>query len=152
MKPLSRGIPFIQVWTLAVVLLAGNALLADDETPIDPVRGRALMQKWQRGETLTPEESAYLDRVRAEIRRRAALKNAANKSAATNAPASTTDWSSLVPLTDLTNNYKGQPAVCMARNRTSRRRPNAPRGSRRAVKSALSMRRDSRPVTAGSCC
>ena len=76
--------------------------------PSTPVRGRALMQKYQRGETLTPEESAYLDRVRAEIRRRTAQKRAANPPAATNAPANLADWSSLVPLTDLTNTYKGQ--------------------------------------------
>jgi hypothetical protein len=66
------------------------------------------MEKWQRGETLTPEESAYLDRVRAEIRRRVAQKRAANQPAATTTPASQADWSRLVPLTDLTNAYKGQ--------------------------------------------
>ena len=66
--------------TAAVMLavLAGGALLAADETPIDPARARALMQKLRRGETLTPEESAYLDRVRAEIRRRTAQKRAAD--------------------------------------------------------------------------
>jgi hypothetical protein len=83
-------------------------VFAADEAPIDPVRGRALMQKYQRGETLTPEESAYLDRVRAEIRRRMAQKHATNPAVATNAPANLADWSSLVPLTDLTNTYKGQ--------------------------------------------
>ena len=96
--------------TAAAILavLAGGALFAADDAPIDPVRGRVLMQKYQRGETLTPEESAYLDRVRAEIRRRTAQKRAANPLAATNAPANLADWSSLVPLTDLTNTYKGQ--------------------------------------------
>ena len=96
--------------TAAAILavLAGGALFAADDAPIDPVRGRALMQKYQRGETLTPEESAYLDRVRAEIRRRTAQKRAANPLAATNAPANLADWSSLAPLTDLTNTYKGQ--------------------------------------------
>ena len=96
--------------TAAAILtvLAGGALLAADDAPIDPVRGRALMQRWERGETLTPEESAYLDRVRAEIRRRTAQKRAANASAPANTPAVQADWGSLVPLTDLTNAYKGQ--------------------------------------------
>ena len=96
--------------TAAAILavLAGGALFAADEASIDPVRGRALMQKFQRGETLTPEESAYLDRVRAEIRRRTAQKRATNPPAATHAPTVQADWSSLVPLTDLTNTYKGQ--------------------------------------------
>ena len=66
------------------------------------------MQKYQSGESLTPEESAYLDRVRAEIRHRTAQKRAANPRAYTNAPTVQADWSSLVPLTDLTNTYKGQ--------------------------------------------
>src|ERR1035441_3588555 len=100
------------VWlkTAAAILavLAGAALFAADDAPIDPVRGRALMQKYQRGETLTPEESAYLDRVRAEIRRRTAQKRATNPPASTDIPTVQADWSSLVPLTDLTNTYKGQ--------------------------------------------
>src|ERR1035441_7592842 len=96
--------------TAAAILtvLAGCALFAADDAPIDPVRGRALMQKSQRGETLTPEESAYLERVRAEIRRRIAQKRGSAPPAADTAPAVRADWSSLVPLTDLTNTYKGQ--------------------------------------------
>ncbi len=39
--------------------------------PIDPIRGRELMQRFSRGETLTSEEQAYLNRVREEIRKRA---------------------------------------------------------------------------------
>src|ERR1035441_1109957 len=100
------------VWlkTAAAILavLAGAALYAADDAPIDPVRGRALMQKSQRGETLTPEESAYLDRVRAEIRRRIVQKRGTAPAAADTAPGVRADWSSLVPLTDLTNAYKGQ--------------------------------------------
>ena len=92
---------------LLTVFVAG-ALFAADEAPIDPVRGRALMQKFSRGETLTPEESAYLERVRAEIRRRAAEKRPAPRSTTDATPAARADWSSLVPLTDLTNTYKGQ--------------------------------------------
>ncbi|HWH68205.1 MAG TPA: hypothetical protein VNT26_02415 [Candidatus Sulfotelmatobacter sp.] len=57
---------------LTVLLAVGLPSLSQgtDETPIDPARGRALMQKWQRGEPLSQEESAYLNRVRQEIRRR----------------------------------------------------------------------------------
>jgi hypothetical protein len=84
--------------------LAGLTPLKGDDAPIDPARGRMLMDKWRRGETLTPDESAYLDRVRAEIRRRAAER----KSMPAATPANLADWSSLVPLTDLTNTYKGQ--------------------------------------------
>jgi hypothetical protein len=89
----------------AVILtvLAGSALFGADDAPIDPVRGRALMQKSQRGETLTPEESAYLERVRTEIRRRIAQKRGTAPPAADTAPAVRADWSGLVPLTDLTN-------------------------------------------------
>jgi hypothetical protein len=86
----------------------GVSLFAADDTPIDPVKGRALMQKWQRGESLTPEEGAYLDRVREEIRRRAAQPRVTDALAASNALSVAADWSSLVPLTDLTNTYKGQ--------------------------------------------
>ena|ERR1035441_2515708 len=91
-----------------LTVLARSALFAADDAPIDPVRGRALMQKSQRGEPLTPEESAYLERVRAEIRRRIAQKRGTAPPAADTAPAVRADWSSLVPLTDLTNTYKGQ--------------------------------------------
>jgi hypothetical protein len=103
-----RGPGWLSIAAAILSVLAGTALFAADEAPIDPVLGRALMQKWQRGETLTLEESAYLDRVRVEIRRRTAQKRAANPPATTNAPVVQADWSGLVPLTDLTNAYKGQ--------------------------------------------
>lgn len=69
------------------------------EPPIDPVRGRQLMEKSTRGETLTPEEQAYLQRVRQALRQRAAARPMA---------ANTNDWSALVPLTDMTAPYKGE--------------------------------------------
>jgi hypothetical protein len=50
------------------------------------------MQKSQRGETLTPEESAYLDRVRAEIRRRIAQKRGTAPPAANTASVARVDW------------------------------------------------------------
>ena len=84
---------------------------AESEPPIDPVRGRQLMQKSSRGETLTPEEQAYLERVKQEIRKRAAGKRsgAAPKDATSRPVAvSTNDWSALVPITDMTAPYKGE--------------------------------------------
>ena len=94
----------------AVFLLAAFAILsiafpfsstraADQEPPIDPVRGRALMQKASRGESLTAEEQAYLDKQAG-----AAPKAAARPPS----PAVTADWSGLVALTDLTVPYKGE--------------------------------------------
>ncbi len=66
------------------------------------------MQKAQRGEALTAEEKAYLDRVRQEIRRRAAGKQPGKQPGGTNAPRVLSDWSSLAPLTELQGLYKGQ--------------------------------------------
>jgi hypothetical protein len=78
---------------------------ADQLPPIDPVRGRELMQRFSRGETLTPEEQAYLNRVREEIRKRASGKQSARQRPTV---ASTNDWSALVPITDMTASYQGQ--------------------------------------------
>jgi hypothetical protein len=89
------------------VALPSSSLTAQ-EAPIDPIRGRALMQKSQRGEALTSEERAYLERVRQEIQRRASQKRAALGVAHTNSPRVLADWSALVPLTDLKGAYKGE--------------------------------------------
>ena len=87
-------------------LLPIQPIVADDEPPIDPVRGRELMQKASRGETLTAEEQAYLERVKQAIRQRAAGK----RLAAAERPilVNTNDWSALVPITELTAPYKGE--------------------------------------------
>jgi len=70
------------------------------------------MEKFSRGETLTAEEQAYLERVRQEIRRRHAagtLPGATPQSTASRpAAASTADWSALVPITDMKAPYKGE--------------------------------------------
>ncbi len=92
-------------------LIAGfTAAWAADEPPIDVERGKQLMRRFQAGETLTPEEQAYLDRVRQEIRKRAAGKR---QGRAPNAPArpvvvNRSDWETLVPITDMTAPYKGE--------------------------------------------
>src|SRR5437764_1633349 len=60
--------------TLLVVLAGGLAAVADGPAtspspPIDFQRARALYQRQQQGETLTPEEQAYLDRAKSERQR-----------------------------------------------------------------------------------
>jgi hypothetical protein len=108
------------VFSLALAGLAAVSLLtaphplraAENEAPIDPVRGHQLMEKASHGETLTTDEQAYLDRVKAEIRRRAAMKAAPQATPPAGAPsqpaASAADWSALVPITELTAPYKGE--------------------------------------------
>jgi len=90
---------------------AGVFHAAEGDAPIDPVRGRALMQKSKNGETLTVEEQAYLDRVKQAIRERAAGKRS-NVPPPSGEPRptapNTADWSALVPITDMTTLYKGE--------------------------------------------
>lgn len=99
---------------LSLLLAFSTSVLpAEPQPPIDPVRGRELMQKSTRGEPLTAEEQAYLDRVRQAIRERAAGKNP--KMAAKAGPqaqrtfvVNPEDWKPLVPMTDLITPYKGE--------------------------------------------
>jgi len=84
---------------------------ADREPPIDVARGRELMQKSSRGETLTAAEQAYLERVKQEIRKRAAGRrpgSSPQSAAARPIVLNTNDWSALVPITDMTAPYKGE--------------------------------------------
>jgi hypothetical protein len=101
--------------SLISILLALLSLVAEsrgvDERPIDPVRGRELMQKATRGEALTTEEQSYLDRVKKLIRERAMGKQPApapGGSAAQPRAANPDDWKLLVPITELTAPYKGE--------------------------------------------
>ena len=103
----------INLVAFSAALLFGCLLIARaaENAPIDPVRGRQLMEKSSRGEPLTPEEQAYLDRVKQAIRERQAGKRpgAGPASAAPRAIVpNTADWSALVPLCDLTATYKGE--------------------------------------------
>ena len=100
--------PALLVPLLLVTSLA--AARAADESPIDVARGKQLMRKFQAGETLAPDERAYLDRVRLEIRKRAAAQRSGS---APNAPTrpfvvNRSDWNGLVPITDMTAPYKGE--------------------------------------------
>ncbi len=105
-------VPFACASVLAIhSTTAPCAHAAEAEPPIDPVRGRQLMQKANSGETLTPEDQAYLDRVKKAIRERAAGKQPAaspKTGAAPTVAVNTDDWSALVPITDLTVAYKGE--------------------------------------------
>ena len=99
---------------LTLLLLAALSLLAPlrgaDEAPIDPIRGRALMQKFSRGESLTPDEQAYLDRVKQAIRERATGRQPGSPPVAAPGPVAvnTNDWSALIPITDLIAPYQGE--------------------------------------------
>ena len=89
---------------LAVLLLGAwfATLHAADDQSIDVQRGKELMRKFQAGETLTPDEQAYLDRVREAIRKR-------SQSAHSSGPAKIAAVAEkLVPLTELTGRYKGE--------------------------------------------
>jgi hypothetical protein len=93
-----------------LLVVSLGAAFAGDEPPIDVARGKQLMRRFQAGETLTPEEQAYLDRVKQEIRKRAGGKPAppAAKTPARPFPVNPDDWAELVPITDMTTPYKGE--------------------------------------------
>jgi hypothetical protein len=81
------------------------ATRADDQ-PFDVEKAKAVMSKFKAGETLTPDEQAYLQRVREEIQKRK-QDNGQNPNA-TPIPVNTADWSALIPITELTTPYKGE--------------------------------------------
>jgi len=101
----------LRFWFPLLLVCVGAQFALAAEPPIDVEHGKQLMRKFQAGETLTPEEQAYLDRVRQEIRKRAAGKRSGPSSKGA-APrpfvVSTNDWSALVPITEMTSSYKGE--------------------------------------------
>jgi hypothetical protein len=81
------------------------------ERPIDVARGHRLMERFQAGETLSPDDQAYLDRVRREIRKRKLGKAAGNNSQPAARDPSVNDpgmIAALVPLNELSHAYKGE--------------------------------------------
>ena len=89
---------------------------ADAEPPLDPARGRALMQKSARGEALTAEEQSYLERVKQMIRERNANKRSgaepgpagAGGEARAPSPGNPSGSTGLVPLTQMRASYQGE--------------------------------------------
>jgi hypothetical protein len=103
---------------LMVTVSASRLLLADD---IDWDKARQLYQKQQSGQTLTPDEQTYLDKAKAaraaaqrvpspnDNQTAPAITNTApNISSATSGRLPPADHTDLVPLTDLTGDYKGE--------------------------------------------
>jgi len=88
---------------LALAALPNLARCADE--PLDIERAKAVMTKFKAGEPLTPDEQAYLQRVREEIQKR---QQAGGATSSTPIPVNTADWSALVPITELTTRYKGE--------------------------------------------
>jgi hypothetical protein len=96
------------------VLLCGTVWVwAAQPQPVDVQRARQLYERVQKGEKLSPEDQAYLDRVRQEMRRRQRQggekkqpgRPGRNMGPVPPATAST----GLIPLTDLgANKYKGE--------------------------------------------
>lgn len=94
----------IQVTLLVLLLSAPSSIRADSalDAPIDWNRARQLYQREQRGERLTPDEQAYLDRAKAE-------RAKGNGLAGAKPPGPPTESTGLVPLTQLKGDqkYKG---------------------------------------------
>jgi hypothetical protein len=101
---------------------AAPAAAGGDNQPIDVERGKRLMQRFSAGEKLSPEDQAYLDRVRAEVRKRtegpqggAAPKGTGKKAVKNREPIPRDPninkpemLGTLIPLTELTGTYQGE--------------------------------------------
>lgn len=146
MHPRSLVTSFVLLSVIALVPLARSAESGGSPTPIDPVRGRQLMEKSSRGDPLTAEEQAYLQRVKQAIRERQSGKRPATTSAAP--AASTADWSALLPLTELATAYKGEDGGLYGGGRNE---PPAAHHAAYLEEAALIVPRDARgePATGG---
>jgi hypothetical protein len=91
-----------------VVLTSSRVVAADNPAPLDPVRVRELMRRAQSGETLSREDQDYLDYARERIRQRAQKAKSGDKGAPGAGVRFANSFTNLVPLTDLTNRYKGE--------------------------------------------
>jgi len=104
-----------------LLVSAANAADADrpatgnpGNAPIDIPRAKAIKEKMDAGETVTPEDRSYLEWARKEGQKRSQGKQNAQKTGKAGAPASTTPVSdpkvvaSLVPLDEFNGNYKGE--------------------------------------------
>ncbi len=106
----------ILTFNIVMFAIAVETAVAQTEKqpPIDPVRGRQLMQKSSSGETLTAEEQDYLERVKQAIRDRATKTKSAAADAGPNAttrpsePVDPDSWKGLIAITDIAEPYKGE--------------------------------------------
>ena len=77
-------------------------LFAADDGPIDMQKARGLYQREQKGEKLSPEEQAYLDRAKAERAKRGQQGGQQGQPGGHNAP-TPRESTGMIPLTDLTD-------------------------------------------------
>jgi hypothetical protein len=90
---------------IVALLFAFSARGADDSGPIDWDKARQLFQRSQKGEKLSADEQAYLDRAKQERQK----GNGPNGGQKPNGPAPTPKNSiGMVPLTELTTPYKNE--------------------------------------------
>lgn len=93
---------------LVVVIGWGMSGVRAQDEPIDVERARGLFQRVQKGETLNPEDRAYLERAKKEIQKRKGTGGGPQVAQPVPVPPPT-DSTGLVPLTDLgTKTYKGE--------------------------------------------
>lgn len=111
-RVLPYRLPAATSGALCAVVLGATLILSfaarGQDPPIDVQRGRALMERSQRGEALSPEDQAYLERVKAEIRKRTAGGQPKGGPRPASPPANPDDWKALVPITEMTGPYKGE--------------------------------------------
>jgi len=89
--------------TASMLLILAAIVLAEDGGPIDWEKARELNKKEQRGEALTDEEKAYLERAK-ELRR-----NRAGQDRPAGQAEKGKETTGLIPLTEMTKElYKGQ--------------------------------------------
>ena len=95
---------------LACLTLGLSLPALADEPPIDVQRGRQLMERAKAGDTLNTDDAAYLERVKQAIRARAGgIKPGSPPQPSKPAmPVNPADWSTLIPITDMSGPYKGE--------------------------------------------
>jgi len=102
-RPFPRFNPFMRPLFLPLIFLAALAWAQETNAPIDWDKARALHQRVQRGEPLSPEEQKYYEEARRQHDRQGGGGgNASRGQPPPPAP------KGLVPLPELTGSYQGQ--------------------------------------------
>ena len=98
-----KALPIVAV---ALVLLAGRLVWVQaQDVMIDRQKAEGLQKRMQKGETLSPDEKAYLQNVQKTLKR----EGEEAKNAVTNPVPPVRDSTGMIPLTDLdTDTYKGE--------------------------------------------